>query len=129
MDSEGTYLMAKHSKRMRHLLSQTEGLGALDVAGAVAKLKSLEESLPKQIKKCRFDQSVELAIRLGVDPKQADQIVRGSIVPLPHGIGKSKIVLVFAQGENIAAAERAGDGFCVEGKTSPTRSKRDGVGV
>lgn len=103
-------LMAKHSKRMRHLLTQTQGLGALDVAGAVAKLKSLEGSLPKQIKKCRFDQSVELAVRLGVDPKQADQIVRGSIV-LPHGIGKSKVVLVFAQGENIAAAERAGADF------------------
>ncbi len=74
---------------------------------AVAKLKSLEPSLPKTIRKCRFDQSVEMAIRLGVDTKQADQMVRGSIV-LPHGIGKSKKVLVFAQGENAIAAQNAG---------------------
>ncbi len=45
----------------------------------------------------KFDQTVEIAIRLGIDPKQADQIVRGSIV-LPNGIGKSKRVVVFAKG-------------------------------
>jgi large subunit ribosomal protein L1 len=102
--------MAQHSKRMRHLLEQTEGLGALDVRAAAAKLKSLEDSLPKTIKRCRFDQSVELSMRLGIDPKQADQVVRGSLV-LPHGIGKVKTVLVFAQGENAIAAERAGADF------------------
>ncbi len=55
----------------------------------------------------KFDQTVEIAMRLGVDPKQADQIVRGSIV-LPHGIGKTQRVVVFAKGELAAAAEEAG---------------------
>ena len=102
--------MAKHSKRMRHLLEQVQDLGVVDLPTAVAKLKSLEESLPKNIKRCKFDQSVELAVRLGIDPKQADQVVRGSIV-LPHGIGKSKRVLVFAQGENANLAQEAGADF------------------
>jgi large subunit ribosomal protein L1 len=95
---------------MEHLLKQVEGMSPVDVLTACTKLKGLEESLPKAIKRCKFDQTVELAFRLGIDPKQADQVVRGSIV-LPHGIGKSKIVLVFAQGENAAAAERAGADF------------------
>src|SRR5918996_1206870 len=70
-------------------------------------------SLPEAVKilkefgGLKFDQSVEVAVRLGIDAKQADQIVRGSIV-LPHGIGKSKRVVVFAQGENLAAAQAAG---------------------
>jgi large subunit ribosomal protein L1 len=96
-----------HSKRFTHLLTQLKDVGTLDVAAAVAKLKALEPSLPDNIKKCKFDQSVEVAIRLGVDPKQADQMVRGSIV-LPNGIGKSKRVLVFAQGENAEIAKKAG---------------------
>jgi large subunit ribosomal protein L1 len=70
-------------------------------------LKGLEDSLPKAIKRVGFDQTVEIALRLGVDPRQADQIVRGSIV-LPHGIGKSQRVLVFAQGENVKVAQAAG---------------------
>lgn len=102
--------MAKQSKRYRHLLNQVEGLGAVDLATAVSKLKGLEESLPKAIKRCRFDQTVEVAIRLGIDSKQADQMVRGSIV-LPHGIGKPKRVLVFAQGENAVLAQKAGADF------------------
>ena len=71
------------------MAEQVVNLGALDLRAAVAKLKSLEPSLPKGIKPCKFDQTVEVAMRLGVDTKQADQVVRGSIV-LPHGIGKSK---------------------------------------
>ena len=55
----------------------------------------------------KFDQTVEIAMRLGVDPKQADQIVRGSIV-LPHGIGKSQRIVVFAKGDLAKAAEEAG---------------------
>lgn len=99
--------MARQSKRLKFLAEQVAQLAPLDVPQAVAKLKSLEPSLPKKIKRCRFDQSVELAVRLGVDTKQADQMVRGSIV-LPHGIGKSKRVLVFAQGENANIAQKAG---------------------
>jgi large subunit ribosomal protein L1 len=92
---------------MAHLQKAVAGLQPSDVATAVRTLKGLEADLPKGIKKCKFDQTVEIAIRLGVDPKQADQIVRGSIV-LPHGIGKSQRVLVFAQGENVNVATAAG---------------------
>jgi large subunit ribosomal protein L1 len=102
--------MARQSKRFKFLAEQVLELAPMDVTGAVTKLKSLEPSLPKNIKKCKFDQSVEVAVRLGIDTKQADQVVRGSIV-LPHGIGKSKRVLVFAQGDNAAIAEKAGADF------------------
>jgi large subunit ribosomal protein L1 len=102
--------MARQSKRFKFLAEQVANVGALGVHAAVSKLKSLEPSLPKGIKPCKFDQTVELAVRLGVDTKQADQVVRGSIV-LPHGIGKSKRVLVFAQGDNAAIAQKAGADF------------------
>lgn len=55
----------------------------------------------------RFDESVDVAVRLGVNPKHADQMVRGALV-LPHGTGKSKRVLVFAKGDKAAEAEAAG---------------------
>jgi large subunit ribosomal protein L1 len=103
-------IMSKHSKRVRHLREQVAAAGTLDLPSAVKLLKSLESSLPPAIKRCRFDQTVTLAVRLGVDPKQADQRVRGSVV-LPHGIGKSKRVLVFCQGDNVAIAEAAGADF------------------
>src|SRR6516165_5476167 len=61
----------------------------------------------KQFNTRKFDQSVEIAMRLGIDAKQADQLVRGSIV-LPHGIGKSKRVVVFAKGDQAEAAKSAG---------------------
>lgn len=61
----------------------------------------------KGFKPTKFDQSVEVHVRLGIDPKQADQLVRGSIV-LPHGIGKSQRVVVFARGDAAKAAEAAG---------------------
>jgi len=61
----------------------------------------------RQFNTRKFDQSVEIAMRLGIDAKQADQLVRGSIV-LPHGIGKSKRVVVFAKGDQAAAATAAG---------------------
>ncbi len=99
--------MAVHSKRMKALNKKAVELGSLTVAEAVKALKGLESSLPKGVKACRFDQTVEIAVRLGVDPRQADQIVRGSIV-LPHGIGKTQRVLVFAQGENVGIAQAAG---------------------
>ena len=99
--------MARKSKRAQFLSDKAAKLGALDLSNAVTSLKSLEDGLPKGVKPCRFDQTVEVAVRLGVDPKQSDQMVRGSIV-LPHGIGKSQRVLVFAQGDNIAVAEEAG---------------------
>lgn len=99
--------MAKHSKRFDFLLKKVENLGAVDVATAVKTLKGLEPSLPSNIKPVKFDQTVQVAMRLGIDPKQADQLVRGSIV-FPNGIGKSKRVLVFAQGNNADIAKSAG---------------------
>jgi large subunit ribosomal protein L1 len=92
------------------LTKKTSELGALSLPDAVKALKGLEDQLPKAIKRVGFDQTVEIALRLGVDPRQADQIVRGSIV-LPHGIGKSQRVLVFAQGENVKVAQTAGADF------------------
>src|ERR1700736_6681057 len=61
----------------------------------------------KEIAFAKFDETVELTVWLGVDPRKADQLVRGTIV-LPHGLGKSKTVLVIAQGEKIKEAEEAG---------------------
>ena len=64
-------------------------------------------SMVKELAFASFDESVDLAVRLGVDPKHADQMVRGAVV-LPHGTGKSIRVLVFAKGEKVAEAEQAG---------------------
>jgi large subunit ribosomal protein L1 len=69
-------------------------------------LKEAVDTLQK-VKYAKFDETVELVLRLGVDPKQADEMVRGTIV-LPHGLGKSKKVLVIASGEKIKEAEEAG---------------------
>ena len=113
--------MARQSKRLKALAEKAAALGVVDLATAVEALKSLESKLPKGTKPCKFDQTVEIAVRLGVDPKQADQIVRGSIV-LPHGIGKSQRVLVFAQGDNVAVAQAAGADH-VGGKELATKIK------
>src|SRR5256886_8666058 len=64
----------------------------------------------KQAAFAKFDESVDVAVRLGVDPKHADQIVRGT-VSLPHGTGKTIRVLVIAQGEKVKEAEAAGADF------------------
>ena len=61
----------------------------------------------KKFNTTKFDQTVEIAMHLGIDPKQADQLVRGSIV-LPHGIGKSQRVVVFAKGDKLDEAKAAG---------------------
>lgn len=95
------------SKRQKVMNERATKLGVLGVADAVSSLKKFDADLPKGVKPCKFDQSVSIALRLGIDPKQADQIVRGSIV-LPHGIGKSKSVLVFCQGANVDVALKAG---------------------
>jgi large subunit ribosomal protein L1 len=73
---------------------------------------SLEEAvtLMKKLSYTKFDESVDIAIRLGVDPKHSDQMVRGTIV-LPHGTGKSKKVCAIASGEKITEAEQAGADF------------------
>ena len=103
------------SKRYR------KALELVDAAKAYP-LKSAVEVLTK-FPKAKFNESVDLAFKLGVDPKQSDQMVRGT-VPLPHGSGKVVRVLVFAQGQAADAAKAAGAeyvGFddmikkCVEG--------------
>jgi len=70
---------------------------------------ALNEAVPlvKKIKFAKFDETVELHLKLGVDPKHADQMVRGTVV-LPNGLGKSKKVLVIASGDKIREAEEAG---------------------
>ena len=69
----------------------------------------LNEAVPllQKVKYAKFDETVEVTLRLGVDPKHADQMVRGTVV-LPHGLGKSKKVLVIAGGEKQREAEAAG---------------------
>lgn len=74
-----------------------------------ARLYSLEDAIPllQQIKFAKFDESIEIAMRLGVNPKHADQMVRGTVV-LPHGLGRSKRVLVIAGPDKQKEAEDAG---------------------
>jgi large subunit ribosomal protein L1 len=73
---------------------------------------TLEEGLAKvkEIAFAKFDETVELTMWLGVDPRKADQLVRGTVV-LPHGVGKKVRVLVIAQGEKVKEAEEAGADF------------------
>ena len=70
---------------------------------------TLQDAVPllQKVKFAKFDETVEITMRLGVDPKHADQMVRGTVV-LPHGLGKSKKVLVIASGDKIREAEAAG---------------------
>lgn len=67
-------------------------------------------ALVKEVSSAKFDETVEIAMNLGVDPRHADQNVRGAVV-LPHGLGKKVRVLVFAKGEKIREAEEAGADF------------------
>jgi large subunit ribosomal protein L1 len=70
---------------------------------------TLQDAVPllQKVKFAKFDETVEITLRLGVDPKHADQMVRGTVV-LPHGLGKSKKVLVIASGDKLREAEAAG---------------------
>jgi large subunit ribosomal protein L1 len=74
-----------------------------------ARSYTLQDAVPllQKVKYAKFDETVDLTMRLGVDPKHADQMVRGTVV-LPHGLGKSKKVLVIASGEKVREAEAAG---------------------
>jgi large subunit ribosomal protein L1 len=95
--------MAKIGKRyVKAAEAVTQGLGGseeVDLARAIA--------LAKANATAKFDETVDLAVRLGVDPKHADQMVRGTVV-LPHGTGKKVRVLVFAKGEKEREAQEAG---------------------
>ena len=86
------------SKRMKANLAAVPS-GPQDVDAAVKALKKLKAT--------KFDQTVNVVFNLGIDPKQADQLVRGSIA-LPHGIGKSARVICFCNADKVAAAKAAG---------------------
>jgi large subunit ribosomal protein L1 len=94
--------MTTHGKRYR------TAVGTLDRA----KLHSLAEAcaIVKAAATAKFNETVDVAVRLGVDPRHADQVVRGTVV-LPHGTGKSVRVLVIAQGDKAKEAEAAGADF------------------
>ena len=96
--------MAKQSKRFRALAEKRKE-DALPLPDAVKAIKAFDGT--------KFDQSIEIAIRLGIDNTQAEQLVRGSIV-LPHGIGKQQRVVVFAKGAKAEEAKAAGADFVGE---------------
>jgi large subunit ribosomal protein L1 len=90
--------MARHGKKFTAAAAQVE-----------ARPYTFEEAMPllQKVKFAKFDETVEVAMRLGVDPKHADQMVRGTVV-LPHGLGKSKRVLVIAGADKQKEATEAG---------------------
>ncbi len=91
--------MVKQSKRMSALMEKVDNRTPRPLADAVSLLKTFNTT--------KFDQTVEIVMRLGIDSKQADQLVRGSIV-LPHGIGRTLRAVVFAKGDKIDEAKAAG---------------------
>ncbi len=90
--------MAKTSKRMARARTEIQG-----------QAYPLQAALPlvQKLASAKFDETVEISLRLGVDPRHADQMVRGTVV-LPHGLGKTKKVCVIASGEKQKEAEQAG---------------------
>jgi large subunit ribosomal protein L1 len=91
--------LATQSKRYRALREKVKSTDPVPLAEAVRQLKTFGTT--------KFNQTVEVSTNLGIDPRQSDQNVRGSVA-LPHGIGKSVRVAVFAQGENAEKATAAG---------------------
>ncbi|MDR0363381.1 MAG: 50S ribosomal protein L1 [Planctomycetota bacterium] len=92
-------MAVKHSKRYRKAAESHDRINPFSVEQAVAFVKERASA--------KFDETVDLAIKLNIDAKQADQLVRGSL-SLPHGIGKSMRVVAFAEGELAGAAKAAG---------------------
>ncbi|AQT69862.1 50S ribosomal protein L1 [Anaerohalosphaera lusitana] len=91
--------MAKKSKRYRADAEKTTGKEVLPLSEAIKKVKGWDST--------KFDQTVELVMHLGIDPKQADQMLRGAI-SLPNGIGKQKKVIAFCEDSDVEAAKNAG---------------------
>ena len=91
--------MARVSKRRKAIVTQVDRNARYQLNEAI--------DLAVKLATCKFDETVELAVRLGVDPRQADQNVRGTVV-LPHGTGRSVRVLVFAKGDKEREATEAG---------------------
>jgi large subunit ribosomal protein L1 len=97
--------MAKHGKKY------TAALAKIDVDQAYDPKKALE--LAKETSYTQFDGTIEVHMRMGLDPRQADQMIR-DVVVLPNGLGKTVRVLVFAQGEGAARAQEAGADFVAD---------------
>jgi large subunit ribosomal protein L1 len=95
--------MPKHGKKYNESVKLIEGKKLYQVTDAVAILKKIAFA--------KFDETVNLDIRLGVDPRQADQQVRGTVA-LPHGTGKKVRVAVFAKGDKLREAEESGADIC-----------------
>lgn len=94
--------MPKHGKKYQEAAKLVEANKLYDLEEAVSVIKKTASA--------KFDETVEIAVKLGVDPKHADQQVRGAVV-LPHGTGKTQRVLVFAKGPKAKEAEEAGADF------------------
>jgi large subunit ribosomal protein L1 len=94
--------MPAHGKRFRAAVARVDRTRAYPIAEAVALVKGSAFA--------KFDETVDVAVNLGVDPRHADQVVRGTVV-LPHGTGKSVRVLVITQGDRVREAEAAGADF------------------
>src|SRR5690625_7767970 len=94
--------MAKKGKRYQESAKLVDPAKSYEITEAIEVLKKMS--------KAKFDETVEAAFRLGVDPKKADEQIRGAMV-LPHGTGKTQRVLVFAKGEKAQEAEAAGADF------------------
>jgi large subunit ribosomal protein L1 len=97
--------MAKQGKKYRAALEKIEPDRKYTLDEGLEKVKEVSAVTAR-----KFDETVELTMWLGVDPRKADQLVRGTVV-LPHGLGKSKRVLVIAQGEKVKEAEDSGADF------------------
>lgn len=94
--------MPKHGKNYQNSLKEVDRQTLYEPEQAL--------ELVKKLAKAKFDETVEVAVKLGVDPRHADQQIRGAVV-LPHGTGKTRSVLVFAKGEKAKEAEAAGADF------------------
>ena len=94
--------MAKHGKKYRAALEKIEEGRKYSLDEGLEKVREISAVTAR-----KFDETVELTMWLGVDPRKADQLVRGTVV-LPHGVGKTVRVLVIAQGEKVKEAEEAG---------------------
>lgn len=106
--------MPKHGKNYKNAVAKVDGANLYSPKEAV--------TLSKELATAKFDETIEVAIRLGVDTRKADQNVRGSI-SLPHGTGKTVRVAVFAEGEKAREAEAAGADI-VGATSSSQRSRR-----
>jgi len=91
--------MAKHSKRFNELSTKVDKINLYQPEEAL--------KLVKETASANFDETIEIAVKLGVNPKHADQNIRGTVV-LPHGTGQEIKLIVFAKGEKIKEAEEAG---------------------